>query len=136
MTLLDQLRRDEGLRLKPYRDSVGKLTIGHGRNLDDRGISEAEADMMMKNDVAEVYCALSANLPWSDNLDDARRAVLANMAYNLGIGGLLGFHKTLYFVQTGDYASAASAMLSSKWAHQVGKRATRLAAQMRSGEWQ
>lgn len=128
-----QLVKHEGLRLHPYRDSVGKVTIGVGRNLDDVGISESEAHAMLDNDLDRTEKALRAALPWVDELDDARQGVLMNMAFNMGVGveggkrGLLSFPYTLGLVQAGKYAEAAKAMFESKWARQVGKRATELA---------
>jgi lysozyme len=134
--LIKQLRRDEGVRLKPYKDTVGKLTIGIGRNLDDVGISNVEADTLLKNDVTRAMADLDKHLPWWATLDDARRGVLVNMAFNLGIHGLLGFKNTLRMIETGRYNDAADNMLQSKWATQVGVRAQRLATQMRTGAWQ
>jgi lysozyme len=128
-----ELTRDEGLRLKPYRDTVGKLTIGIGRNLDDRGISEGEAAVLLDNDIGIVASELDRALPWWRGLDPVRQRVLVNMGFNMGVPGLLGFHTTLGLVQSGDYADAAAAMLESKWASEVGARAERLAAMMRTG---
>jgi len=136
MGIFDQLKRDEGLRLKPYKDSVGKLTIGYGRNLDDKGISQAEAEQMLHDDVRDTAAALQRALPWSAGLDDARLGVLLNMAFNMGVQALILFRNTLALIQAGDYDKAADEMLKSKWAAQVGPRAHRLALQMRSGEWQ
>ena len=136
MTLLDQLKRDEGRRLKPYLDTVGKLTIGYGRNLEDNGITEAEADMMLANDIESHERQVHDFLPWTDSLDEVRKAVLVNMAFNMGIHTLLGFRKTLQAIHDGEYVGAAQLMLRSKWAQQVGPRAHRLALQMRTGEWQ
>lgn len=136
MTIVDQLKRDEGLRLKPYRDSVGKLTIGYGRNLDDEGISQQEAEMLLSDDVQAVGNQLHGLLPWTDGLDEARRGVLLNMAFNMGIYGLMQFKNTLGLIQQGDYLGAAVAMRQSKWAEQVGPRAERLAIQMETGQWQ
>lgn len=136
MTLQEQLIRDEGLRLKPYRDTVGKLTIGVGRNLEDVGISHEEAMLLLDHDIARAEAEVNAHLPWSRQLGEPRRAVLVNMAFNLGIGGLLQFRRALAAMQRGDYDLAAREMLDSKWAEQVGARATRLARQMREGEWQ
>jgi lysozyme len=132
--LISELRRDEGVRLKPYRCTAGKLTIGVGRNLDDVGITPEEADHLLRNDVARVCADLDARLPWWRGLDEVRQRVLVNMGFNLGIAGLLGFKNTLRSVETGDYLGAAQGMLSSKWAHQVGPRAERLALMMRDGE--
>ena len=134
-TIFDQLKRDEGLGLKPYRDSVGKLTIGIGRNLDDVGISEAEANYLLGNDVAKVTSAIRQQLPWADDLDDARFGVLQNMAFNLGVSGLLQFHNMLSALQSQDWHGAAQEMMNSVWARQVGARATRLEQQMITGQW-
>jgi len=139
MNITEQLMRDEGLRLKPYRDSVGKLTIGVGRNLDDVGISESEAMTLLWHDVQDANTELIAALPWAFSLranEPIRFFVLVNMAFNMGISGLLQFHNTLSHVQAGNYLTAADDMLLSKWATQVGDRAQRLAEQMRTGVWQ
>lgn len=134
--LAEQLKIHEGLRLKPYRDTVGKLTLGIGRNLEDKGISEKEALSMLNNDVDEFYSKLAKKIPWFLNLDDARQNVLVNMAFNLGINGLLSFEMTLKLIECGDYHNAANEMLNSKWARQVGNRAYELSTQMATGEYQ
>lgn len=132
-TLMAELKRDEGVRLKPYRDTVGKLTIGAGRNLDDKGISAVEATILLANDIEEVCAALDAELPWWRDLDGVRQRVLANMCFNVGIQKLLTFANTLAAVKAGDYLRASQAMMASKWARQVGPRAIRLATMMRDG---
>ena len=134
--LKDQLVRDEELRLKPYTDSVGKLTIGVGRNLTDKGISFQEAQLLLANDIADATADLEAKLPWTAMLDDVRKGALLNMAFNLGIGGLLEFHDFLAKMQAGNFSGAAGAMLDSLWARQVGPRATRLSMQIQTGVWQ
>lgn len=131
--MVADLRRDEGERLKPYRDTVGKLTIGVGRNLDDVGLSPEESAYLLANDINKVLRQLDEKLPWWRGLCFNRQRVLINMAFNLGIAGLLGFRNTLAAVQAGQYDKAAEGMLSSKWATQVGKRAVRLADLMRNG---
>lgn len=131
--MITDLRRDEGERLKPYRDTVGKLTIGVGRNLDDVGLSSEESAYLLANDINKVLRQLDEKLPWWRGLCFNRQRVLINMAFNLGIAGLLGFKNTLAAVQAGQYDKAAEGMLSSKWASQVGKRAVRLADLMRNG---
>ena len=128
-----QLVRHEGLRLKPYRDTVGKLTVGVGRNLDDVGISEAEALTLLAADVARAEAGLDARLPWWRTLDPVRADVLVDMAFNLGIAGLCGFERTLGAVREGRWEDAAAGMAASAWARQVGGRATELARQMRTG---
>lgn len=132
--LRTELMRDEGVKLKPYRDTVGKLSIGVGRNLDDVGISATEAEFMLSYDIERTIKALDAALPWWRSLDATRQRVLANMAFNMGVAGLLGFKNTLAAVQSGRYEDAAAGMLASKWAGQVGERAKRLAYLMAKGE--
>jgi len=125
--LAGQLIQDEGVRLKPYRCTAGKLTIGVGRNLDDVGITDAEAFGMLDNDVDRVVEQCRRHIPWFDAAPEEVQQVLANMAFNLGIVGLLGFKATLGWLQVAQYRQAAAAMMDSKWAKQVGARADRLA---------
>jgi len=131
--LLEQLQRHEGLRLKPYRDSVGKWTIGYGRNLDDRGISEDEAGFMLDNDIDQVVAELE-RMPLYLSLDSIRQVVLANMAFNMGVPTLLEFRRMLGALARGEWNRAADEMLDSKWARQVGYRAVELSELMRTGE--
>lgn len=133
--LRDQLEIDEALKLKPYKDSVGKLTIGIGRNLEDVGITGDEAMYLLNNDIDRVYAELTRNFPWFNSLNHVRQNVLMNMCFNIGIGKLHGFKNTLDHIKNGKYKEAAEAMLDSKWATQVGKRANRLAKMMETGEW-
>ena len=131
--LIKDLERDEGVRLKPYLDTVGKTTIGVGRNLTDVGISEDEADYLLHSDIARTIAGLDRNLNWWDSLDDVRQRVIVNMAFNMGVAGLLTFTNTLAAVHAGRYGDAADEMLASAWAKQVGPRALRLAEMMRTG---
>lgn len=136
MNIVDQLKRDEGVRLKPYRDSVGKLTIGIGRNLDDDGITEAEASYLLLDDLQRTQDALYTALPWVKNLDEVRRSVILNMAFNMGTGRLVGFKMMLNYLQAGNWMLASQEMLRSLWAKEVGERAQRLSTQLLSGTWQ
>lgn len=131
--LLEQLERHEGLRLKPYRDTVGKLTIGYGRNLDDRGISEDEAGFMLDNDIDEVVADLE-RMPLYLKVNSVRQVVMANMCFNLGLTRFLEFRRMLAALAEDDFDRAAEEMLDSKWARQVGGRADELADLMRRGE--
>jgi lysozyme len=132
--LRTELTLDEGLRLKPYTDTVGKLTIGVGRNLEDVGISPEEAQMLLDSDIERATANLNAAIPWWSTLDEVRQRVLVNMCFNLGIQGLLRFKNTLALVRAGKYEEASVAMLQSIWAGQVGSRAARLAHKMKTGE--
>jgi lysozyme len=113
-----QLIRHEGLRLKPYRDLYGNLTIGVGRNLDSRGISRDESLFLLKNDIDEVVNSLEVNLPWVDQLSEDHFLVLVNMAFQMGIVGLLRFKNFLSYLESGDFVKAGDAMLDSKWARE------------------
>jgi lysozyme len=130
--IVAMLKRDEGVRLKPYTDTVGKLTIGVGRNLTDVGISEAECETLLANDIAK--CEADAErFHWYAGLDDARKAVVLNMIFNLGAGAFRSFTNTIKAIEAGDYQDAAERMTQSLWARQVGARAARLAQIMRTG---
>lgn len=151
---VEQLLRDEEERLFPYDDATGKrlfgprepvkgnVTIGVGHKISPgspipyEGITREESDQMLAVDVDIAEHALAHALPWTASLDDARRGVLVNMAFNMGINGLLGFHRTLTAIEDGKYKIAAGFMLQSKWAGEVGARAERLANQMAEGVWQ
>lgn len=133
-----QLRRDEGERLSAYQDHLGFWTIGVGRLIDSKrggGITAEESAMLLSNDIDVRIKALELHIPWFKDLDDARKGVLVNMAFQMGIAGLLGFKNTLEAVRTGKYAQAAKGMRESKWYSQTPNRAERLVKQMETGEW-
>jgi lysozyme len=122
----------EGLKLRPYRCTAGKLTIGVGRNLDDKGISKKEALVLLENDIQECIADL-ATFPWFDRLDSVRQMVLIDFRFNLGPAGFRGFRNTIKAISEQRYGDAADGMLASKWASQVKRRAVRLARMMRTG---
>ena len=133
--LLPDLRRDEGLRLSAYQDTVGVWTCGYGHAHVAPGTvwTEAQAEAQLEADVAHTEASLDIHLPWWRSLDDIRQDVIANMAFNMGVTGLCQFHNTLGAVQRHDWQAAHDGMLASLWARQVGARATRLAEQMLTG---
>lgn len=133
--LYKQLDLDEGRRKKPYRCTAGKLTIGVGRNLDDRGLRDDEIDLMLANDVRESIGDCRALFRSFDQLSAPRQEVLVNMMFNLGVTRLSGFKKLIAAVAAGNWVEAERQMLDSKWADQVGARADRLATAMRKGAW-
>jgi lysozyme len=140
---LEMLVRHEGVVPHAYQDSLGFWTIGVGRLIDKRKggrLRRSEYMFMLQNDVDEVVAELDKQIPWWRSLTPNRQAVLANMAFNLGVKGLLGFKNTLAMIKSGDYEGAAKGMLNSKWAKQVDKnlndhqgRANELADLMRNG---
>ena len=101
--MVRQLRLHEGERLKPYRCTAGKLTIGVGRNLDDRGITPEESAVLLSNDISLVEAQVFRALPWALTMNEVRQRVLIDMAFNLGIDGLLAFKRTLATMQSGSY---------------------------------
>lgn len=131
--LQEELIYDEGAKAKVYNDPLGVPTIGVGRNLRDKGLSKDEILFLLSNDIDEIIVQLDNFLPWWKNLSDARQRVLANMAFNLGINGLLKFKNTLALIEAQKYEAAAEGMLHSLWARQVGNRAQRLARMMIEG---
>ena len=135
--LIEQIKRHEGLRLKPYKCTMGALTIGYGRNLDSRGITTAEAQQMLLNDLNEVLEHLTSTWPDILSHDSVRQAAFVNMAFNLGVSGFMKFHKMHNALSLKDYETAAKEMLDSRWAEkQVGSRAIELAKQVKTGEFQ
>jgi len=128
-----QLRKHEGVRSRPYKDTVGKITIGVGRNLDDVGLDAMEIDYLLENDITKVLKQIALSLPWFDELSERRQLVVADMVFNLGITKFLQFKQTIAAIRDGDYGHAADRMLESKWARQVGQRAKTLAGMMRAG---
>lgn len=134
--LREQLIRDEGVRLSPYRDSRGFLTIGIGHNLDAKPLSSRAVEVIFDDDVADVANELTARLPWIDTLHEARRGALLNMAFQMGVDGLLGFTKMLNAIRLGLWRLAADEMLESAWHRQTPERCERLARQVVTGEWQ
>lgn len=138
MNIRGMLQREERCVLHAYADHLGYLTIGWGRLIDKRkggGLSQAEADLLLDNDLARVEAALVDTLPWFRGLCEPRRAVLAGMAYQMGLEGLLGFRSTLASVRDERFADAAEGMRRSLWARQTPARARRMAHQMETGEW-
>lgn len=131
--LAKDLKANEGLRLFPYRDTVGCLTVGFGHNLSDGGISRDIAESLLAEDIGRALLVLERHLPWWVRLDDVRQRVLCEMAFNLG-DRLITFVKMLEATQQGRYDDAAAEMLRSTWARQVKGRADRLADMMRTGE--
>jgi lysozyme len=135
MTLTDLLIRHEGERLKPYVDTAGKLTIGVGHNLTDRGIPKEVSRMLLASDIADA-ASDAMKFPWYPGLCEARRAVILSMLFNLGLERFRGFVQFISAMIAADYTQARVEMLDSQWARQVGNRAVELATMMETGEWQ
>ena len=135
MITVEQIKKHEGYKQYPYYCTGGKLTIGYGRNLEDNGIDEEEAEQLSAHDIKEAKAGIKRRIDVS-RCNEPRQAVLVNMAFNLGVTGLMGFKKMIANLEQGNYEQAALEMLHSRWANQVPGRANELAKQMLSGEWQ
>jgi len=132
MTDLQELIiRHEGMELHLYTDTVGKVSIGVGRNLTDNGISKEEALFLLNNDLYAALETARGLVPMFDLLTRPRQLALASMAFNLGYARLSGFEKMLAAVRAGNYEQAAAQILDSKAAKQLPTRYQELAAMMR-----
>ena len=141
MLIYKQLARHEGRpklngRAYAYQDTEGLWTIGTGRLIHKGrgGLTDDECDYLLANDVKEFEAGLDANIPWWRSLDPVRQRVILDMAFNLGVEGLLEFRNTLAYIRSKDYANASKNMLLSKWAKQVGTRSITLSEMMKTGK--
>ena len=132
--LKDHLEWAEGRRQFPYEDTVGKTSIGVGRNLDDRGLRDDEIDLMLDNDIHEAT-EQASTLPYYRSLNGPRRMVVSDMIFNMGLSRFLSFIKTNRALSAHDYDAAADEMVDSKWYRQTGRRAALLVLIMRTGEY-
>lgn len=142
--LRDELVRDEGWELAPYKDSKGWWTVGVGHNLDahgqrhDRPYTEAECDAFLTADIAEATTLLDRHTPWWVVMTEVRQRALLNMCFQMGWGdgthGLSSFHRTLGYMELGRYDAAATSAARSKWATVDSPvRAKRVIAMIREG---
>lgn len=130
----EQLILHEGMRTKVYKCPAGKWTIGVGRNLEDRGITKEEALLLLRNDIKSITNALTLKYAWFAYLDEVRRKVCVDMAFNLGVADFSKFKNMIRALAVKDYEKASKEMESSAWYRQVGERAKRLVEMMKTGE--
>ena len=124
----------QGPELFPYRDSVGILTIGYGRNLIHRGISKDEAELMLNNDIADSVKD-AKTLPYWLSLSPVRKVVIIDMIFNLGLTKFKLFRNTQRALGMEDWNLASFEMKDSKWYRQTERRAKVLVKAMRTGKW-
>jgi lysozyme len=132
--LRKQLVRHEGLRLKPYKDTAGLLTIGIGRNLEHVGLIEEECYYLLDNDLSRCIRDLNTTYVWFKDLDPMRQRVWVDLMFNLGASRLALFRKALAAMNAGDYDTAAAELMDSQWSRQVGKRSTWLCQALVTGK--
>lgn len=148
--IVQRLVLHEGCRLQPYRCSEGYLTIGVGRNLEtnpltaeeqkvcgdwEHGITKNAAFFLLRNDIKRVKQECIDNIPFWKQLDDERKYALLDMAFQLGIKGLLKFKKMLSFMGVGNYRQAKEECMSSRYARQTPVRAERIAKCIETGRF-
>jgi len=124
-TVEEYIKRNEGLRLKPYQCSAGKLTIGYGRNIEDNGISLDEAEFLLSSDIRSVTEEIRRLIPDFDSLELPQKTALIDMGFNLGITGLSKFRKMITAVNVRDFKKAAEEMLDSNYANQLPNRSSK-----------
>lgn len=127
--LIEMLRQEEGFSSVIYRCQANKLTIGYGRNLEDRGISKIEALMLLANDMRGILKQCKTLSYW-DNLSETRQIIVADMIFNLGFIGFKKFKKMNLALELGNYERAAGEMEDSKWFDQVYPRSKNLQKMM------
>jgi lysozyme len=132
--IYEQLERDEKKVRVIYQDSLGNPTFGVG-HLGSTPLTDRAIRTILEDDVQAKQAELHVNLPWLSSLSSQRQGVFLNLVFNMGIGGLLGFHKMLAAAKAGNWALAATELLNSKYATQVGDRAHRLATQLQTDQW-
>lgn len=126
------LIQDEGIKFQAYLDTKGNITIGVGRNIKVKGISNDEAMLMLANDIFQAT-KLANQFPWFQGLSNNRQLVIVSMIFNMGYVGFLGFHKMIEFLAQGNFNRAAFEMQNSSWSKQVDDRAKRLSDMMSLG---
>lgn len=131
--LRSQLIEHEGERLTVYTCPAGYPTIGVGRNLIGTGISREESRYLLDNDIRRCIGSAVAAFPWFESLDEVRQRAVVDLIFNMGIGKLKTFTTTLSCFARGAYGDAANALVASKWYGQVGRRAKRIVAMVRTG---
>ena len=123
--------KHEGIKQFPYICTADKLTIGIGRNLEDKGLSDSEINFLFYNDIREVVIDLKKIFDNWDSIDDIRQAVLTDMRFNLGYGGFRSFKRLISAIKRKDYILAEVEMLDSEWAQQLPERANELSNMMK-----
>ena len=136
--IIEMLRKHEGVETHAYTDTVGKTTIGVGRNIDANqglGLSDSEIDFLLANDVKRVDDELLNTFSWYKTVAPARKDAMMDMCFNMGLPRLKKFKKALAAMAMGDYNEAAIEFLDSRWSSQVGQRAITITDMIRSGKY-
>lgn len=127
------VKSNEGFRRDLYMCSAGKLTIGYGFNIEDRGISERQADLILRDQLIECVVDLREIFPSWYLFTDHRHIALIDMMFNLGRARFVGFRKMIAAIKAHDWGKAADEAKDSRWYNQVGKRGRRVVYMLRVG---
>jgi lysozyme len=133
--LREMIKRHEGVETHAYKCSQNKTTIGVGRNIDPNGgigLSEAEIDYLLNNDINRCIGELSAFV-WFPDLSETRQNAIIDMVFNLGITRFKGFKNAITAMSKSDFETAADEFYDSRWAKQVGNRAIEICEMIRKG---
>lgn len=150
-SIIDRTAQFEGFSEIIYKCPAGFDTIGYGRNIEanplkgyelpmlqNGKISKENAKKLLRDDLSDFYeqlCNSSIGANYK-KLDLVRQACLLDMCFNMGLKTLLTFKKTLGLIWEGKYKEAANEMLESRWASQVGTRASKISNWIKTGEFQ
>lgn len=124
--------------LVPENEDLSKgapWTVGHGftdGTTPDSRISRIQSERKLDEKILAMNKVLERVLPWYEKAPFVTRTVLINMAFNMGVEGLLGFKNTLKYMGQGNYSQAATNMKKSLWYRQVGRRAQYLSERIRT----
>lgn len=135
MNIVELIKDHEGTSLVLYRCTAGKWTVGTGRNIEDNGIREDEAELMLANDIRECRLQLLQRYPWFNGLDEVRQAACIDLMFNLGPMRLAGFQKFLAAMARSDWERAGDELVDSRWHKQTGRRGPRIVKMIQTGRW-
>jgi len=130
---LERIKEKEGFSPYIYKCPAGKLTIGYGTNLEDRGISKAEAQMLVLNDLQRAITSLQNIFEGWEFFSAKRKVALIDMVYNLGVAGFCKFKNMILAIKKEDWDKAAKCAMDSLYAKQVGVRAKENAKWLKEG---
>jgi lysozyme len=134
--LIQELKKDEGLRLRAYQDHLGVWTIGYGTNLQVLEVTEGWAERKLRERVDSIR-RQADQLPVFTLLSSTRKDVILSMMYQMGVQGTLNFRNMWIALEMGDYDAAAAEMRDSQWWRdpKTRNRAERMAVRMETGTW-
>ena len=101
---------------------IGNPTIGVGRNLSGKGLSDDEIEYLLNNDINECIKDLEDIFSDFSELEPNVQRALVNMRFNLGHYGFRKFKHMISAVKARDFKTAKEEIKSSKWCRQVGSR--------------